>query len=586
MSAVVPPSGNELAAVSEALAGEYEIVQELGRGGMAIVYRATERSLGREVAIKVLPFTFAFDADFVERFQREARTAARLEHPHIIPIYRVGRADNVIYFTMKFLRGESLARSITRESLQPHEIRRLLKEAGSALGYAHQHGVVHRDVKPDNIMFHESGHVVVCDFGIAKAASESKLTGTGTTIGTPHYMSPEQARAHKVDGRSDLYSLGVVAYKCLTGRVPFDAEDSFAIGIKHITEPLPRPELETPEHEAIFGVVARLMEKEPDDRFPNAEEMIRAVEELGPTFSSAPAISASAIPTASVDSSAPTQYERPAETPETPTTPMPPSSVEPPPARKHGSAPRGRRPSHIPALVSAAVLIVGVGGGWLALNRGSTPAGPPGSTPAVTIAGGPSEAATATDPPAGNRSAATEGEAAPTLSPDAQPVRAVAPPERPSEPNVRTDRQPPTEPANRTRAPITPAVPPPPVADSPGARAIAPRELRDTAPTRPLADPTPPDPGARPAPRPGQLVDSLKARAEKANVGLLRIRGLAGGAKLYIDGKLQTRLSHTLPVGPHVIRVERDGYETFERRVEIKAGEATRVRVMQSRRDD
>ena len=149
-----------------------------------------------------------------------------------------------------------------------------------------------------------------------------------------------------------------------------------------------------------------------------------------------------------------------------------------------------------------------------------------------------------------------------------------------------SDRQPPTEPANRTRAPITPAVPPPPVADSPGARAIAPRELRDTAPTRPLADPTPPDPGARPAPRPGQLVDSLKARAEKANVGLLRIRGLAGGAKLYIDGKLQTRLSHTLPVGPHVIRVERDGYETFERRVEIKAGEATRVRVMQSRRDD
>src|SRR6266550_3681809 len=182
----------------------------------------------------------AFDAEFVERFQREARTAAQLEHPNIIAIYRVGRSGRVIYFVMKFLRGGSLSTVLgTRKKLTPPEIRRLLLEAGSALGYAAQRGIVHRDIKPDNIMFDEFGQSVLTDFGIAKAASGQKLTGTGMSIGTPHYMSPEQARAQSIDGRSDIYSLGVVAYQCLTGTVPYDGEDSFSIGYKHITEPIP-----------------------------------------------------------------------------------------------------------------------------------------------------------------------------------------------------------------------------------------------------------------------------------------------------------------------------------------------------------
>ena len=265
----------ELDLVREALSSEYEIIEELGRGGMAMVYRAKDRQLEREVAIKVLPFSLAFDTEFVERFQREARTAAQLEHPNIIAIYRVGRSGRVIYFVMKFLRGVSLSSVLgIRKKLTPPEIRRLLLEAGSALGYAAQRGIVHRDIKPDNIMFDEFGQSVLTDFGIAKAASGQKLTGTGMSIGTPHYMSPEQARAQPIDGRSDIYSLGVVAYQCLTGTVPYDGEDSFSIGYKHITEPIPTPNLVTADERRIFEIIKRMLMKDPFDRFQSCEELI------------------------------------------------------------------------------------------------------------------------------------------------------------------------------------------------------------------------------------------------------------------------------------------------------------------------
>ena len=246
---------------------------------MAIVYRARERQLDREVAIKVLPFSLAFDAEFVERFQREARTAAQLEHPNIIPIYRVGRIGRVIFFVMKFLRGSSLSRTLSEKPrVAPTEIKRLLTEVGHALGYAAKRGIVHRDIKPDNIMFDEFGQCVVADFGIAKAASGQKLTGTGMSIGTPHYMSPEQARAQAIDGRSDIYSLGVVAYQCLTGQVPFDGEDSFAIGYKHIMDPVPIPTLASAEERRLFEVIRRMLMKAPDERFQDADELIRALE--------------------------------------------------------------------------------------------------------------------------------------------------------------------------------------------------------------------------------------------------------------------------------------------------------------------
>jgi serine/threonine-protein kinase len=269
----------EVELVREQLHEEYEILEELGRGGMAIVFRAREKQLEREVAIKVLPFSLAFDKEFVERFQREARTAAKLEHPSIIPIYRVGKAGRVIYFVMKFLRGEPLSAVLGRQgAVQPDTIRRILLEVGRALAYAHKSGIVHRDIKPDNIMFDEHGHAVVTDFGIAKAASGGKLTGTGMAIGTPHYMSPEQARAQPLDGRSDIYSMGVVAYQCLTGSVPFDGEDSFAIGYKHIMEPLPVPPLDSTDQRDLFEIVKQMMAKQPEERFQTAEELVRVLE--------------------------------------------------------------------------------------------------------------------------------------------------------------------------------------------------------------------------------------------------------------------------------------------------------------------
>jgi len=276
------PSGDaraaaaDLDAVRAALAAEYEIREELGRGAMAIVYRAQDLQLGREVALKVLPRTLLHDAALVERFQREARTAARLEHPHIVPIYRVGRQGDVIYFAMQYLRGESLAAVLDRRGrLPPDEIRRLLVEVGEAIDCAATHGVVHRDIKPDNIVFDERGRSVVTDFGIARSVAEGQLTRVGVSVGTPHYMSPEQARGAPTDARSDLYSLGVVAYRCLTGRVPFDAADDMAILYAHATQPVPAPELPGAEHAAVFEIIDRLLEKDPARRIQSGADVAR-----------------------------------------------------------------------------------------------------------------------------------------------------------------------------------------------------------------------------------------------------------------------------------------------------------------------
>jgi len=325
IQAIATGDVTELDIVREALQGEYEIQEELGRGGMAIVYRAMDKHLGREVAVKVLPFSLAFDADFVERFQREARTAAQLEHPNIIPIYRVGKAGRVIYFVMKYLRGSSLSKIMSeRPKLTPAEIQKILVDVGNALGYAAARGTVHRDVKPDNIMFDEHGLCVVTDFGIAKAGSGQRLTGTGMSIGTPHYMSPEQARAQPIDGRSDIYSLGIVAYQCLVGEVPYDGEDSFSIGYKHIMEPIPSPPLNTAEEKRLFEIIRKMIMKDPQDRFQDAEELMRALE--GQSFSTLRRPSLSQVGMA-------------AQT----TTPLP-TSQEVQPAGRPSGATSGRRP--------------------------------------------------------------------------------------------------------------------------------------------------------------------------------------------------------------------------------------------------
>ena len=280
---VAPSQPDDAALVRAALADEYDILEELGRGGMAVVFRARERALDRDVAIKVLPRSLAFDAALVERFQREARIAAALEHPHIVPIHRVGRAGDTIFFVMKHVKGGSLAdRLRERHHLPAEEIHKVLVEVGGALAYAAERGVVHRDIKPENILFDESGRALVTDFGIARSTDATAMTRAGTSVGTPRYMSPEQARGKTVDGRSDIYSLGVVAYECLTGRAPFEGSDHYSLMYAHVSQPIPAPSLDTPEERTVFGVLEKMLRKDPADRPQSGAELEALLEGRAP----------------------------------------------------------------------------------------------------------------------------------------------------------------------------------------------------------------------------------------------------------------------------------------------------------------
>ncbi|HLB35422.1 MAG TPA: protein kinase [Gemmatimonadales bacterium] len=271
--------------LSSALAESYALESEIGRGGMGVVYSARDLKLKRRVAIKVLPPELAFRGEIRTRFLREAETAARLSHPNIVPIHAVGEAESLVYFVMGYVDGESLAARLRRrERLPPEEVRRIMKETADALGLAHAMSVIHRDIKPDNILLEGTRRrVVVTDFGIAKAlvgGGVGTLTGTGVVIGTPTYMSPEQAAGEReIDARSDLYSLGLVAFEMLVGDPPFQAGTVPGILMKQITEPAPEVMRLRPDCPEDLGhTIMRCLEKNPDDRWPTADALRRALE--------------------------------------------------------------------------------------------------------------------------------------------------------------------------------------------------------------------------------------------------------------------------------------------------------------------
>ena len=277
-------------ALRAALAGVYDIEAPIGRGGMALVYRAREPRLDRRVAIKVLHPDFAAEESYRRRFLREARTVARLTHPNIVPIYAVDEIGGFVFFAMAYVAGETLSqRVVSRGPLDPYQAGRLLREVGDALSYAHAHGVVHRDVKPDNVLIDDAtGRALLSDFGIAYAGPASRSAGLlrrpaaprGDVIGTAAFMSPEQARGDAVDARSDIYSLGVVAYYALSGRLPFQAATDEGFLALHMAEPAPALLTVAPlVPPRLAHIVDRCLAKEPWARFADARTLVRATAE-------------------------------------------------------------------------------------------------------------------------------------------------------------------------------------------------------------------------------------------------------------------------------------------------------------------
>jgi serine/threonine-protein kinase len=346
--------------------GKYQITRMVGKGGMGAVFLAQDLTLDREVAIKVLPPDISQDPKVIQRFQQEAKTAAKLDHTNIIPIYRVESEGGLNYFVMKYIAGTSLEDVLEqKQPLSAEYIQRVLWEAACALGHAHQRGIVHRDVKPANIMFDHDGRVMLTDFGISKALqAASGFTGTGMIIGTPHYMAPEQAKGQQVDGRADQYSLGVVGYRMITAQLPFSGDSVHTILYKHIFEPAPRTSSirhDLPPH--LSESISRALAKEPEQRYPTMEDFATAVwpeqpvaapkgGKAGVARRPPPRTAASAGPHVTADT--------PTEVTTAPTTPIPRSGM------KVGAPPKKK--SRTGLVVGVVVVAMAGVGGYVALS--------------------------------------------------------------------------------------------------------------------------------------------------------------------------------------------------------------------------
>ena len=357
--------------------GKYKIERMLGKGGMGAVFLAHDLTLEREVAIKVLPPDISMDEHIVKRFQQEAKTSAKLDHTNIIPIYRVESEGGLNYFVMKYIAGTSLEDVLDqRQPLTIDYIQRVLWEAACALGHAHQRGVVHRDVKPANIMFDHDGRVMLTDFGISKALqAASGFTGTGMIIGTPHYMAPEQAKGGTVDGRADEYSLGVVGYRMITGELPYTGDSVHTILYKHIFEEVPSAGAKRSDApQFLTAAISRSLSKEPDQRFATMEEFATAVWPEQPVAAPRKSGSAAKAPrrppprrTATADA--------PTEVTNAPTTPIPRAGMKIPTAKK--------KRSNVGMIVGALVVVAAGIGGYLALGGKTEP--PPTPPPQASL---------------------------------------------------------------------------------------------------------------------------------------------------------------------------------------------------------
>lgn len=277
---------------SKILAGRYELLEKRGDGGMAVVYKAKDRLLNRFVAIKILKPEFIRDPKFVDSFRRESQAAAGLSHPNVVPVFDVGKEGNIYYIVMEMMEGDTLSDVIRREApLSEKRVIEITRQIAAGLSAAHKKNIIHRDVKPHNVIFSDDGVAKITDFGIAKAVNNGTIVNTNTTVlGSVHYLSPEQARGGFVDAKSDIYSLGIVMYEMLTGKVPFDGENAVSVAMMHINGKVPAPSLENPAVSPLMdAVVLKATARQPGDRFASADELIMALNdaEEGVTMSAA-----------------------------------------------------------------------------------------------------------------------------------------------------------------------------------------------------------------------------------------------------------------------------------------------------------
>jgi eukaryotic-like serine/threonine-protein kinase len=383
--------------------GPYRIVDSLGRGGMASVYRAHDTALDRQVALKVLPAEFLHDPAFAERFRQEARVAAKLEHPHIVPVHAFGIEQEWPWMAMRLVSGGSLAQRVKRGPLPPREVAALLRDVAAALDYAHARGIVHRDVKPANVLLDDAGRAYLADFGIARMLEGSSVaTATGLIQGTPSYMAPEQAMGARVDRRADVYALGVMAFECLTGRVPYTGTTPVAILMKHVQEPVPEP-TEDEVAPPLAAVLRRCLAKAPGDRWPTAGAFVEALGQ------------AAAGPTPVGLASLPTLEVAPTPVPGTPRA----GAVALPPAAP--SAVRRNLAWAAGGGLVALVLLAAAGAVLLPRLPGWAPTASPGAAPPATPAAAPVEVASAPVPPPPARASA------PTTSLPRRPAASASP---------------------------------------------------------------------------------------------------------------------------------------------------------------
>ncbi len=269
-----------ITALRQATGNRYRVLRRIGSGGMADVYLVEQETLGRPLVLKVMHAHLARDDEMRERFRREAEAAARLVHPLICVPFDYGEVGEMVYLIMPYLGSGGLADLLARQrTLPPARVAEVAAQVATALDHAHRHGVVHRDVKPDNVLFDQDGNAYLTDFGIATAQFHARLTASGRAMGTPHYMAPEQAMGRTLDGRADLYAVGVMMYECLVGFPPFDAADAFAVGYKQVHEtPVPVSEVNSEVPAGLAEIVMRCLEKAPEARWQRGADLAAALE--------------------------------------------------------------------------------------------------------------------------------------------------------------------------------------------------------------------------------------------------------------------------------------------------------------------